>query len=160
MKKRIIGIVFIALGLLLALGPQFLFKVCPVNGDMPAMMGDKPAMMGDKPAMMGDKPAMMGGRQPMPCHWSAQAEIGVGAVIAALGIALIVFTCVKIRLGLVIGIFLSGINALLIPYALIGGCAMDNMPCRKIAFPAITVIGILLLVASGIYTAYLTRKKE
>jgi len=131
MKKRIIGIIFTALGLLLALGPQFLFKVCQPMEDIY-----------------------------MKCYWSARAEIGVGAVIVALGIALIVFVCSKIRLGLVIGILLSGINALLIPYALIGGCTMDNMPCRKIAFPAITVISIILLIVAWFYTVYLARKKR
>jgi hypothetical protein len=96
----------------------------------------------------------------MKCHWSAQAEIGVGAVIAVLGIALIVFTSAKIRLGLVIGILLSGVHALLIPHALIGGCAVDTMTCRKITFPAITVISILLIIGAGIYTAYLARGKD
>jgi len=133
MKKRIIGFIFTALGLLLALGPQFLFKVCE-RTHMDEM--------------------------PMKCYWSAQAEIGIGAVIAALGIALIVFTCARIRLGLVIGILLSGINALLIPYVLIGGCTMHTMPCRKIAFPAITVISLLLLIGAGIYTVYLAREKK
>jgi hypothetical protein len=130
MLKHVIGIIFTALGLLIALGPQFLFKVCEPMGE-----------------------------NFMKCHWTAQAEIGVGAVIAALGIALTVFASVKIRLGLVTGILLSGINALLLPHALIGGCAMDDMPCRKIAFPAITVIGILLIIGAGIYTAYLAREK-
>jgi len=37
---------------------------------------------------------------------------------------------------------------------------MDTMPCRKIAFPAITVIGILLLIGAGIYTVHLARKKN
>jgi len=131
MIKRITGIIFAVLGLLIALGPQFLFKVCTPMGDMF-----------------------------MKCYWSARAEIGVGAVIAALGIALTVFTCKKTRLGLVIGILLSGINALLIPHVLIGGCTMHTMPCRKIAFPAITVIGIFLLIGAGIYTVYLTQKKD
>jgi hypothetical protein len=130
MLKRITGIIFTALGMLIALGPQFLFKVCEPMGE-----------------------------NFMKCYWSARAEIGVGVVIAALGIALIVFTCVKIRLGLVIGILLSGINALLIPHALIGGCPMDTMPCRKIAFPAITVISILLLIGAGIYIFVLSKQK-
>ncbi|WP_461247875.1 DUF4418 family protein [Treponema sp. R6D11] len=85
--------------------------------------------------------------------------IGVGAVIAALGIALIVFTCSKIQLGLTIGVFLSSVNALLVIYALIGGCAHHTMPCREIAFPAITVISIILIIKSGIYAVYLARKK-
>jgi hypothetical protein len=59
MKKRIlIGGAVIVFGLLFALGPQFLFKVCPVMRDMI-----------------------------MKCHWSAQAETGARALIAALGIA-------------------------------------------------------------------------
>jgi hypothetical protein len=96
----------------------------------------------------------------MKCHWSAQAEIGVGALIAALGIALIFFVNPKTRLGLAVGIFLSGVLALLIPHVLIGGCPMHSMLCRKIAFPAITVISILLLIGSAAYTLHLARKKE
>ncbi|MDR1127705.1 MAG: DUF4418 family protein, partial [Treponema sp.] len=118
MKNRIAsGIAAIVFGLLIALGPQFLFKVCPVMGDMI-----------------------------MKCHWSAQAEIGAGALIAALGIALVFFADPRVRLGLTIGIFLSGILALLIPHVLIGGCASHIMPCRKITFPSITVVSMLLLI--------------
>ena len=132
MKIRIIGgVAAIVLGLLIALGPQLLFKVCEPMGE-----------------------------NFMKCHWSAQAEIGIGALIAALGIALTLFANLKTRLGLTIGIFLSGILALLIPHALIGGCPMPSMQCRKIAFPAITVISILLLLGSGFYTAYLAREKD
>lgn len=130
MKIRIIGgIAVIALGLLLALGPHFLFKVCGPTAD--------------------------GGF--MKCHWSAQAEIGAGALIAALGLALTFFAAPKTRLGLAIGVFLSGILALLIPHALIGGCGMHTMPCRKIAFPAITVVSILLLAGAGLYSFYLVK---
>ncbi|MDR0553259.1 MAG: DUF4418 family protein [Treponema sp.] len=133
MKIRIFGgIAAIALGLLISLGPQFLFKVC--------------------------EPMMDGGF--MKCHWSAQAEIGVGGLIAALGIALAFFAAPKLRLGLAVGVFLSGVLALLIPHALIGGCGMAAMACRKIAFPSITVISILLLIGSGAYIAYLVRQKE
>ena len=132
MKNRIIsGGAVVVFGLLIALGPQFLFKVCPVMDDMY-----------------------------MKCHWSAQAEIGVGALIAALGLASFFFASSKIRMGLTIGIFLSAVLALLIPHGLIGGCAMHSMACRKVAFPAITVISILLLIGTGLYTAYLARKKE
>ncbi|MDR2095581.1 MAG: DUF4418 family protein [Treponema sp.] len=132
MKDRIVsGGAALTAGLLIALGPQFLFKVCPVMGDMI-----------------------------MKCHWSSQAEIGVGALIAALGIALVVFAGPKTRLGLTIGVFLAGVLALLIPHVLIGGCAMYSMPCRKITFPAITVISILLLIGAALNTLYLARKKE
>jgi hypothetical protein len=132
MKNRIVsGGAVIVFGLLIALGPQFLFKVCPVVGDMV-----------------------------MKCHWSAQAEIGVGAVIAALGIALVIFASAEIRLGLTVGVFLAGILALLIPHVLIGGCSMPSMACRKITFPAITVTGILLLAAMALNAVYLARRKN
>ncbi|MDR2247104.1 MAG: DUF4418 family protein [Treponema sp.] len=133
MKNRIVsGSAVIIFGLLIALGPQFLFKVCPVVDGMY-----------------------------MKCHWSARAEIGIGGpLITGLGIALIFFANPKIRLGLTIGIFLSGVLALLIPHALIGGCVMHTMPCRKITFPAITVIGIVLLTAAALNGFYLVRKKE
>ncbi|MDR2618210.1 MAG: DUF4418 family protein [Treponema sp.] len=132
MKNRIVsGAAAIVFGLLIALGPQFLFKVCPVVGDMI-----------------------------MKCHWSAQAEIGIGGLIAALGIALVVFADPKTRLGLTIGVFLSGVLALLIPHVLIGGCPSHHMDCRKITFPAITVISVLLLIGMALNVVYLTRKRK
>ncbi|MDR2020795.1 MAG: DUF4418 family protein, partial [Treponema sp.] len=72
----------------------------------------------------------------------------------------IFFANPKIRLGLTIGIFLSGVLALLIPHVLIGGCVMHSMPCRKITFPSITVISILLLIGAALNTLHLVRKKE
>jgi hypothetical protein len=132
MKNRSIsGAGVTAFGLLIALGPRFLFKVCPAMGEMY-----------------------------MKCHWTAQAETGVGALIAALGIALVIFASPKTRLGLTVGIFLAGILALLIPHALIGGCPGHSMPCRKITFPALTVISILLLISAALNALYLARKKE
>ncbi|MDR2111193.1 MAG: DUF4418 family protein [Spirochaetaceae bacterium] len=132
MKNRIVsGGAVLAAGLLIALGPWFLFKVCPVMGDMV-----------------------------MKCHWSARAETGVGGLIAALGIALVVFAAPKTRLGLTIGIFLAGVLALLIPHTLIGGCVTHSMPCRIITFPALTVISILLLITAAFNALYLARIKK
>jgi hypothetical protein len=34
------------------------------------------------------------------------------------------------------------------------------MQCRKIAFPAITVIGILILIGAALNALYLARKKD
>jgi hypothetical protein len=64
----------------------------------------------------------------------------------------------KTRLGLTIGVFLSGILALLILHTLIDGCPMHSMACRKIAFPSITLISTLLLIGSALYGLYLARK--
>jgi len=134
MKKVIIsGGIITVLGLLIALGPQFLFKVCSMScgccGDIPT------------------------------CHWTARAEIGIGMLIAALGLCFIVLNDPKTQLGLMIGIFLSGIVALAIPHALIGGCEMKTMACHRVAFPAITVISAVLLIGSAVYTVLTEFKK-
>ncbi|MDR1900766.1 MAG: DUF4418 family protein [Treponema sp.] len=132
MKNRILsGMVVILLGLLIAFGPQFIFKVC-------ASMGDG-----------------------FPrCHWSARGEIGIGLLIAALGAALLIFAETKIRLGLTIGVFFSSIIAISIPHALIGGCAMMTMACRRVAFPSITLIGIVLLAGSALNAFYLANNDK
>jgi hypothetical protein len=129
-KNMIFGSVVMVLGLLVALGPQFLFKVCAH------------------------------GETGYPhCHWSAQAEIGIGLLIAALGICMIIFTDPKTHLGLLIGIFLAGIIALFIPHALIGGCGMMTMQCHRVAFPAITAESVVLLVFSAVIAVYTEMKK-
>jgi len=61
---------------------------------------------------------------------------------------MLVFTEPKIHLGLFIEVFLAGIVALSIPHALIGGCGMMTMACRKVAFPALTVESVVLLLFS------------
>ena len=131
MKRSIIfAAVIIALGLLIALGPQFLFKVCAH------------------------------GEEGFPrCNWSAQAEIGIGLLIAALGACMIVFTDVKTRLGLLIGILLASIIALAVPHTLIGGCGMMSMQCRKVAFPALTIESVVLLVFSAVIITVIAIKK-
>jgi CHASE2 domain-containing sensor protein len=101
---------------------------------------------------------MMGGRF-MACHWTARAELGVGFMIAALGFLLLAFKSAKARLGLACAVFLSGALALSFPHALIGGCEMETMACRAIAFPALTVLSILTVVGSMLEIFYLYRAK-
>jgi len=131
MKKIIIyGSTVIILGLLIALGPQFLFKVCTAhNGAFPL------------------------------CHWTARAELGMGMLIAALGICFIVFNDPKTQIGITIGILLSSIIVIGLPHALIGGCKASTMACRRIAFPALTIEGMILLVYSAVMVVYIEIKR-
>jgi hypothetical protein len=129
-KSIIIGSVVVALGLLISLGPQFLFKVCAH------------------------------GESGFPhCHWSAQAEIGMGILIVALGICMVIFKDAKTLLGLCIGVFLSGIVSLGIIHFLVGGCGSMAMACRRVAFPALTVESVILLVFSAVVVVYIEMKK-
>ena len=131
MKKNIIiGAVVFVMGLLIALGPQFLFKTCPPHEE-----GGFPH-----------------------CHWSAQAELGMGILIAALGLCMAVFADPRTRLGLAIGTFLAGFVSLFIPHVLIGGCAKAEMACHRVAFPALTVESVVLLVFSIVYIVYIEKK--
>jgi hypothetical protein len=132
-KNRVIsGAGAIAAGLLIALGPQFLFKLCEPTA---------------------------GGRW-MKCHWTGQAEIGVGLFIAVLGAGLLLFASREIRLGLSLSLFFAGILALSLPHALIGGCEMARMPCRVVTFPSLTVIGILTIVGSAVNSFYLYKGRK
>jgi len=117
-RQLIYGIAVIASGLLIALGPQFLFKLCAVDccDEIPI------------------------------CHWSGQAELGIGFLIAGLGACMIIFTDRKTQLGLLIGTFLASIIALAIPHMLIGGCEMMEMSCHRVAFPALTVESVILML--------------
>ena len=129
MKNRITsGIFFIIFWALIALGPQYIFKVCQPMGN-----------------------------QIMKCFCSARAEIGVGAIILILGILLIVFKSTQIRVGFSISIALLGILTALIPSILIGVCEMETMHCRILALPSLVVIGILMVVASLVNAIYLYR---
>jgi hypothetical protein len=131
MKTSIVfGIVVIALGMFIALGPQFLFKVCAHGED----------------------------GYPH-CYWSAQAEIGMGLLIVALGVCIIVFADPKTLLGLLIGVFLASFIALSIPNMLIGGCGMMSMQCRRVAFPALTVESVILLIFSAVMVAVISMQK-
>jgi hypothetical protein len=132
LKRDIIfGVIVIVIGLFIAFGPQHIFKVC-AHGDGAYAL----------------------------CHWSAQAEAGIGLLIAALGACVIVFADARTRLGLFIGIFLSGVVALAIPHFLIGGCNSASMRCRTTAFPALTVESVILLVFSAVILTITAMKKE
>lgn len=129
-KNNIIGITIAILGLLIIFGPQSLFKACSIHNE----------------------------GVPPHCFYAIQAEIGVGIIIAALGICFIFLSDLKIRQGLVIGLFFMGIIALFIPNFLIGGCELKTMRCHRISFPPLNIISSVILVGSIIYMFFINRK--
>jgi hypothetical protein len=133
MKKSIIsGSAATILGLLIALGPKFIFRACSTDC---SCCGDYPQ-----------------------CLWSVQAVFGMGLLIATLGLISLVYTDPKIHIGLTIGMLLAGIVSLLIIYVIIGGCEVQTMACHRRAFPVLTVICSLLL-AGGAFNIYRLQKK-
>jgi hypothetical protein len=133
MKNRIVsGLGAILMGSLIALGPQFLFELC-------------------KPTANGLW---------MKCHWTGQAEIGVGFLIVALGVMMLLFSSEDVRLGLSLSLAFTGGLALALPHALIGGCEMAKMPCRAVTFPSLTVVGVLTVVGFAVNSLYLCRRRR
>jgi len=122
-KSYIASAVVVVLGALIAFGPHFLFKVC------------------------------FSGCCGNVCNFSAYAETGVGLFIAAMGLCMTVYSDPKIHQGLLLGIFFAGVVSLLIPHAIIGGCGGMTMDCRRVAFPALTVEGTLVIVTSAFLLA-------
>ena len=135
MKKTYVSAVsLVVTGFLIAFGPKFLFRVCTPGC---SCCGDIPQ-----------------------CYWTAQAEVGMGLLISALGFCFFVFSDPKIHLGLFIGVFLSGIVSLLIPVSLIGGCYEITMSCRRIAIPALIVENSILLAFSLFMIIMLMRNSK
>ena len=128
----ICGVAAIFFGLLITLGPQFLFKTCDTPGD-----------------------------NLLRCHWAARAEICTGILIAALGICLTVFSDPKTRLGLTIGIFLAGIVSVIIPLEqFIGICKEADALCRKVTFPALLTLSAMTIIGAVANMFYLERKTK
>jgi hypothetical protein len=128
MKNRIItGAGGILSGLLIALGPQYIFRLCGPGADGSWMR----------------------------CQFTGQAEICVGFLICALGAALLVFSSRQAGLALSLAIMLTALLSLLFPSALIGGCMMETMACRRTVFPALTVIGAITIAGFALNALYL-----
>lgn len=116
MKNRLFtGICALISGLLVAIGPNTVFRICAAKPD----------------------------GSWMKCHWAGQSELGVGLLIVVLGVFLLIFESQQTRLGLSIAVTFAGVLVVLLPTVLIGGCSMATMNCQRITFPALTVIGIL-----------------
>jgi hypothetical protein len=131
MKNRIIvGIATIITGALLAIGPQALFKIC------------------DQGHHEGHS----------VCFWTGQAAIGIGIVLALLGLLYLAFSNPGIRAGLSIGIALDLVLILLVANVLIGTCDSAMMRCNTTALPALNVISVLALALAVVNTGYLFRR--
>lgn len=133
MKNRILtGLLFIISGLLIAAGPQSIFKVCAVK------------------------------EMAMKCHWSARALIAVGGIIFFGGILYLLANIIVVRLNITLLVLAAYISSLLIPSVLIGGCGNKKMICQSLTFPLIYVISGagLLYIAGNILFLIAQLKKE
>ena len=132
--KLFFGILFLVFGAFISLGPQTIFPVCGLHSNISASK--------------------------MACFWTGQAEIGIGSLIAIVGILLLVLRNGDIQIGLCISLIPTGIIAILIPNTLIGVCNNENMGCRALTLPALALLGSFTIIASLISIIYLTLKSK
>jgi hypothetical protein len=150
------GILFIILGLLIALGPYTIFPVCGEGlSNYLSPSSQESTQMNNSMAGSSNQSSMSSTSMTMKCHWTAQAELGIGFVIVVLGILLIVFSSGLVRLGLSLSLVPVGILALLIPNTLIGICDNVHMNCHAETLPALTILSGILIIAAAAYAVYL-----
>jgi Domain of unknown function (DUF4418) len=166
-NRWISGILFIILGLLIAFGPITIFPVCEVHNEKQETMD----VMKEEMTMTKEVSATGEGQEnesmslsmssPMKCYWTARAELGIGLVIAVIGILLLLHSSVAIRLGLTIGAGLNAILALLIPTVLIGVCQSTRMACHSLTLGALIILSSFAIIIStlNIILLYQVHKK-
>lgn len=117
MKNRIAtGIILGLSGLLFVIGPLYIFKACSTK------------------------------EMVMNCHWSVQAEAGVGILLFFSGGLYLLADSFITRLFLLLQTTVIYIISILIPTILIGGCKNKDMACQSLTFPAIYLIAALSLI--------------
>lgn len=131
-KNKITGIVIALLGLLTALIPTVIFKVC----------------------------AAMDGKF-MKCHWTSQVEVALGITVLVLGLLIVLAKENAASSAYAVASAINGVLVILIPTAVIGVCGSADMPCNSGTKPALIIAGALIIVVALINTiSYLASKKN
>ena len=131
-KNKITGIVIALLGLLTALIPTVIFKVC----------------------------AAMDGKF-MKCHWTSQVEVALGIAVLVLGLLTVLSKENAAASAYAVASAVNGVLVILIPTVVIGVCGSADMPCHSGTKPALIIAGALI-AAAGLINAvsYLVSKKN
>lgn len=130
-RDRIIGIILVIFGALIALTP---FKLAPVCGPMQNGMF-------------------------MKCHWMGKAVVGSGAIIAIIGAAYAYVCSSKAKFALAFSNFLVGIYTIMLPGVLIGGCKNKEMACQAKTMPLIYILAGIVVVIT-LVSMYLNRNNN
>jgi hypothetical protein len=128
---HVLGLALVALGILVAVTPWYIFPVCEMYG-MYATTASGTKML-------------------MPCGYTARAETGVTAPLLIVCGVILPLSKTK-ETKRVIGIFSVGLGALvlLLPTCITGMCSDPNAPCRTGTLPALVLLGSATIAVSFI----------
>lgn len=131
-KTRLTGIVIAVLGLLAALIPTVIFKVCE------AMDGKF-----------------------MKCHWTSQTEVAIGIATLVLGVFIVLSKEKAAGAAYAVASAINGVLVILIPTVVIGVCGSADMPCHSGTKPALIIAGALIIVTALINAvSYIVSNKK
>jgi hypothetical protein len=138
MKFSIPAIVLVVLGILLVVSPWTIAPVCEVGGMYAQLSSGKTL--------------------PMPCGWTARAEIGIGAITIFAGLLLAFAKSAETKrvlgfIGIALGIF-----AVLFPLYITKMCGMAEHPCNLLTKPVLVLLGVAVIVVSA-YVIYDAQKE-
>ncbi len=125
------AVTLVVLGALLIAAPWTFAPVCEVHGSFVQTVTGK--------------------QLPMPCGYTARAELGVGAlVLLTAGAVAFSRSSETKRLAGIFGAAL-GILAILYPAYIIGMCALADHTCRTMTQPTLLILGLgTIAVSAGI----------
>ncbi|MFU0517368.1 DUF4418 family protein [Gardnerella pickettii] len=130
----------IVFGILIAIAPLTFAKPCSTGGM-------------HKMSKMAKMPMMM---QPMACYYTSRVAIGIGVVIAILGI-IALFVKERVRAGLNIAVIANSLLMIATTTFLIGVCKSPMMHCASVMRPTLIVLSVLALVFAYV-SVYLDTK--
>lgn len=130
----------IVFGILIAIAPLTFAKPCSTGGM-------------HKMSKMAKMPMMM---QPMACYYTSRVAIGIGVVIAILGI-IALFVKERVRAGLNIAVIANSLLMIATTTFLIGVCKSPMMHCASVMRPTLIVLSVLALVFASV-SVYLDTK--
>lgn len=141
MRSKIIGILDIILGGVIAVGTRTFLHVCGGGMKTESSMG------GEMDHGMGE--------MKMACSGVPTASLIVGIILAVIGILLIVVGSKKF-VSIVLGILnaIAGIIVIGIPTFIVGVCSGAHMHCHMVTRPALIIIGSITMFVGTIGVLY------
>ncbi len=139
MKSSLVAAVLLCLlGIFIAVSPWTIAPVCEQSGMYAKLANGK--------------------ELPMPCGWTARAEIGIGVLVLLSGILLAYAKSAETRR--MIGVFgvALGVLTILFPLYITKMCALPDHPCNLLTKPALIAAGVVVVIVSG-WVIYDARKE-